>query len=149
MRRYTACPRKLFRDKATFIHRLCYNGRFLNLVCQVWKSMHQGGRDVNVFEQKLGAPGWLSGWASVLAQVRILGFWDPVLHQVPCRKPTSPSAYVSASLCLSWINRILKKKKEQKLNRNTSSRIGDNEMGSISDNLNLLTKYWYSMSTGM
>ena len=36
-----------------------------------------------------------------LAQVVILGSWDGVPHQAPPRTPASPSAYVSASLCLS------------------------------------------------
>ena len=36
-----------------------------------------------------------------LAQVVILVSWVWVLHQAPCRKPASPFAYVSASLCLS------------------------------------------------
>ena len=36
-----------------------------------------------------------------LAQVVILGSWDRVLHQDPCREPASPSAYVSASLSVS------------------------------------------------
>ena len=50
---------------------------------------------------------WLSGWASLLGSGRDAGIWDPVLHQVPCGEPASPSAYVSASLslCLSWINK--------------------------------------------
>ena len=33
-----------------------------------------------------------------LAQVMILGSWDQVLHQAPCREPASPSAYVSPPL---------------------------------------------------
>ena len=61
------------------------------------------------------AGGHLSGSVAKhlpLAQVEIPGSWDVVPHQDPCRKPASPSAYVSASLsvCLSWINKILKKK---------------------------------------
>ena len=36
-----------------------------------------------------------------LAEVVILGSWDQVLYQAPCREPVSPSAYVSACLCLS------------------------------------------------
>ena len=36
-----------------------------------------------------------------LAQVRILGSWDRVLHWAPCREPASPSAYVFAFLCVS------------------------------------------------
>ena len=34
-------------------------------------------------------------------QVMIPGSWDRVLHWAPCREPASPSAYVSASLCVS------------------------------------------------
>ena len=44
----------------------------------------------------IGAPGWLSGKASAFGSGH-----DPVLHLVPHREPTSPSAYVSASLCVS------------------------------------------------
>ena len=40
-----------------------------------------------------------------LAQVVIPGFWDGVLHQAPFMKPASPSAYVSASLCVSVMNK--------------------------------------------
>ena len=36
-----------------------------------------------------------------LPQVVIPGSWDQVLHQAPLREPTSPSAYVSASLYVS------------------------------------------------
>ena len=36
-----------------------------------------------------------------LVQVVTPGTWDQVPHQAPCRKPASPSAWVSASLCLS------------------------------------------------
>ena len=36
-----------------------------------------------------------------LAQVMILGSWNCVLHWVPRREPASPSAYVSAFLCVS------------------------------------------------
>ena len=35
-----------------------------------------------------------------LAQGMIPGFGDRVLHQAPCKKPASPSAYVSTSLSL-------------------------------------------------
>ena len=35
------------------------------------------------------------------AQGVILEFWDRVPHQAPYREPASPSAYVSASLCVS------------------------------------------------
>ena len=35
-----------------------------------------------------------------LAQVMILGSWDPVLHWAPCGEPALPPACVSASLSL-------------------------------------------------
>ena len=40
-----------------------------------------------------------------LAQVMIPGSWDGVLHRAPCREPASPSAYVSASLSVSLMNK--------------------------------------------
>ena len=40
-----------------------------------------------------------------LAQVVILASWDRVLHQVPHSEPASPSAYVSASLSVSFMNK--------------------------------------------
>ena len=45
------------------------------------------------------------------APVMILGSWDGVPHRAPCRDPASPSAYVSAFLCVSHgqINKIFKK----------------------------------------
>ena len=39
-----------------------------------------------------------------LVQVMILGSWDRVLHQALHRKPSSPSAYVSASPSVSLMN---------------------------------------------
>ena len=35
-----------------------------------------------------------------LAQGVILGSWDQIPHQAPCEEPASPSACVSASLCV-------------------------------------------------
>ena len=40
-----------------------------------------------------------------LAQGVILGSWDRFPHQAPCRDPVSPSAYVSASLSVSLMNK--------------------------------------------
>ena len=40
-----------------------------------------------------------------LAQLMILGSWDQVLHPAPHRKPASPSAYISAFLCVSLMNK--------------------------------------------
>ena len=48
------------------------------------------------------------------AQVMIPRSWDQVPHPAPCREPASPSAYVSASLCVSLVDKQIKslKKKE-------------------------------------
>ena len=40
-----------------------------------------------------------------LAQGMIPGSWDGVPHQAPCMEPASPSAYVSASLSVSLMNK--------------------------------------------
>ena len=40
-----------------------------------------------------------------LAQVLILRSWDQVPHPVPHREPASPSPFVSASLCVSLMNK--------------------------------------------
>ena len=40
-----------------------------------------------------------------LAQVVTLGSWDQVLYQAPRRELVSPSAYVSASLYVSLMNK--------------------------------------------
>ena len=39
------------------------------------------------------------------SQVLILGSWDRVLHRAPCEEPVSPSAYVSASVSVSLVNK--------------------------------------------
>ena len=53
----------------------------------------------------LGQPGWLSGLAPPSAQGVILETWDRVPSQAPCMEPASPSAYVSAILSLSLMNK--------------------------------------------
>ena len=50
-----------------------------------------------------GAPVWLSGWASAFGSgrdPRVLGL-SPAWSSLPCMEPVSPSACVSASLCVS------------------------------------------------
>ena len=47
------------------------------------------------------APGWLCGCTSAFGLVVILGSWDRVPHRAPRGGSVSPSAYVSASLCVS------------------------------------------------
>ena len=57
---------------------------------------------VNIFQKK-NFVGHLSGSVVehlLLAQVMNLGSWDLVPHWGPNREPDSPSAYVSASLCV-------------------------------------------------
>ena len=41
----------------------------------------------------------------LLAQVLILGSWDQVTYQALYREPASPSAYVSACLSVSLMNK--------------------------------------------
>ena len=67
----------------------------------------------------MGRKGYLGGSMVEhlpLAQVVIPGSWDRVPYQAPRRKPASPSAYVSAPLCVSheYINKIKYLKKERK-----------------------------------
>ena len=50
---------------------------------------------------RLGQPRWLSGLALPSAQGVILETQDGVPCRAPCMDPAPPSAYVSASLCLS------------------------------------------------
>ena len=50
-----------------------------------------------------------------LAQAVIPGSWDRVRHPVPRREPASPSAYVSASLCVSLMNKKQNKTKKAAL----------------------------------
>ena len=57
-----------------------------------------------VSNQKSKEGGHLGGSVSEslpLAQVMIPGSWDRVQHRAPCGEPASPSAGVSASLCVS------------------------------------------------
>ena len=50
---------------------------------------------------KIGQPGGLSGLALPSAQGVILETWDRVPRWALCMEPASPSAFVSASLCVS------------------------------------------------
>ena len=57
--------------------------------------------------QQMGTPGLLSGWVAAFGSGHDPRVQDRVLHWAPCREPTSPTVYVSASLslCLSGINK--------------------------------------------
>ena len=48
------------------------------------------------------------------AQGVILESWDQVPHRAPCMEPASPSAYVSASLCVSFMNKYIKSFKRKR-----------------------------------
>ena len=52
-----------------------------------------------------GQPRWLSSLVPPSAQGVVLETWDRVPHRAPCMEPASPSACVSASLYVSWINK--------------------------------------------
>ena len=52
-------------------------------------------------KEDLGQPGWLGGLAPPSAQGVILETGDRVPRWAPCMEPASPSACVSASLCVS------------------------------------------------
>ena len=57
---------------------------------------------------KISESGCLGGSVvehQTLVQVVILGSWDQVLHQAPCREPASLSSCVSASLCVFLMNK--------------------------------------------
>ena len=56
----------------------------------------------------LGCPGGSAVEHLPLAQAMIPGSRDQVPHQASCEEPTSPPAYVSASLCVSLMNFFLK-----------------------------------------
>ena len=58
--------------------------------------------------QILGLKGHLGGSVVErlpLAQGMILGSWDQVPHWAPCGESASPSVYVSASFCVSLMNK--------------------------------------------
>ena len=52
-----------------------------------------------------GQPWWPSCLALTSAQGMILETLDGVPRPAPCMEPISPSAYVSASLCVSLMNK--------------------------------------------
>ena len=57
----------------------------------------------------LGMPVYLSDWVSAFSSGHDSGVQDQVPNRAPCREPASPSGSISASVCLLWINKILKK----------------------------------------
>ena len=55
---------------------------------------------ISLYRKTLGMPGWLSGWAPAPGSGRDPQSQDGVPHQALCLEPSSPSAYVSASLSI-------------------------------------------------
>ena len=53
----------------------------------------------------LGCQGGSAVESLPLAQVVMLESWDPIPCRAPCVEPAPPSACVSASLCVSLMNR--------------------------------------------
>ena len=66
---------------------------------------NNGNRTQYYLKSLCGQPRWLSGLALPSAQGMILETRDRVARQAPCMEPASPSACVSASLCVSLINK--------------------------------------------
>ena len=101
-----------------------------NLCNSYWKCQHRpdvlreamnySGHQMTLFQhiqkQGTGMPEWLSDWASAYGSVVIQGFWDQVPHQAPPLPARSLFLPLPMSLplplCLSWINKILKKKQK-------------------------------------
>ena len=80
------CPLHWFRIKKSFDR-----GKYVN----------PGIRNEIEISTNFGQPGWLSGLAPPSAQGVILEIQDRILRRAPCMEPASPSACVSASLCVS------------------------------------------------
>ena len=55
----------------------------------------------------LGHPGGSVVEHLPLAQDVILDSWDRVPHRAPCMEPAFPSAYVSSSLSVSLVNKLI------------------------------------------
>ena len=53
----------------------------------------------------VGQPGWFSGLTPPSAQGLILKTWDLVPRQAPCMEPASLSTCVSATVCVSLMNK--------------------------------------------
>ena len=59
-----------------------------------------------------------------LAQGVIPGSWDRVLYHDPHRESASPSAYVSASVCVCLMNKFFKKSLKKGQNLCTTIKLG-------------------------
>ena len=72
------------------------------------KAQVMGRRNIGIYCYKILTLGRLSGSVVEhlpLAQGMIPGYWDQVPYHAPLMEPNSPSAYVSASLDLSPMNK--------------------------------------------
>ena len=68
---------------------------------------HWGQARILIRNGWFGSPGWFNGWASFFSSGHDPGVLGSSPASAPCRKPASPSACVSPSLCvcLLWINK--------------------------------------------
>ena len=80
-------------------------GSILGHTLASWIDPRRGNWSIDKEEMQRGA--WVAQSVKHLpsSQVMISGSWDRVLHQAPCVEPASPSAYVSASLFVSLMNK--------------------------------------------
>ena len=71
-------------------------------------SLAKTNRTSTKIKSKTGRDTWVGQWLSIslpLAQVVTPGSQDQVLQRAPNREPASPYAYVSASFCVSLMNK--------------------------------------------
>ena len=73
------------------------------MIQSLWKTVWKGLRKLKI--KLLGHLGGSVVERLPLAQFMILESWDRVPHQAPHGEPASPSACVSASLCVSPMNK--------------------------------------------
>ena len=63
---------------------------------------HSRAKEKTFHSKRIKVGTWVTHWLRLpLAQVMILESWDGVLNLVTCGESASPSAYISASLCVS------------------------------------------------
>ena len=77
------------------------NWEHYTLKCNWALGLRKRGRQIMCIDLTSGMPGWLSGWASAFGSGHDPGIWDRVPHWAPHMEPASPSACVSAFLCVS------------------------------------------------
>ena len=97
------------------VDKLQEKGMYLTLIltnlCTLSLSRSDEKSQEHLNNRKFAREGYLGGSVVEhlhLVQAIILRSWDRVPHWASCREPASPSAYVSASLSLSLMNKLIK-----------------------------------------